>query len=34
LLQIAYSNTDPAHFDRLDRLQNLSDASAVLTRLG
>lgn len=34
LLQVAYSNTDPAHFDRLDRLQDLSDTSGLFTRLG
>ncbi|MBB4862343.1 hypothetical protein HNP46_001181 [Pseudomonas nitritireducens] len=33
-LQIAYSNADPAHFDRLDRLQNFADTGGVFTRLG
>jgi len=34
VLQIAYSNTDPAHFDRLDRLQDLSETGGMFTRLG
>ncbi|WP_315807532.1 DUF3592 domain-containing protein [Pseudomonas sp. C9-3] len=34
VLQIAYSNADPAHFDRLDRLQDLSDTGSMFTRLG
>lgn len=34
VLQIAYSNADPAHFDRLERLQDLSKTSGMFTRLG